>query len=156
MDVFTNNSEAKLEPVGIHVHDFSLLGLRWLVAIAIVYFQGWDLIKSAWNFIWSKVAWPLVEQFDAISVPIPTVLAPTFAILLFLVAFCLFLGFLTRINALIGLALCLFILLTHLELSADLTLQALVLYAGALLVLTLSGGGRLSLDALLSHRRASE
>ena len=152
MEFIDNNSVTAPEE-GVTLHDFWLLTLRILSAFVLVYFQGWQQVVLAWHFVWDKAKWPLVDQMTESGFPAANVLAPVFAALLVIVAVALLLGFLTRIVAAIGLALCLLVLLCNLELSDSLNVQSLILHAGLLLIMTFAGGGRFSLGTLLTKER---
>jgi len=153
MDVYPNTADARAyEPV-VTVHDFWLLALRLATAFCLIYFQAWEQIKMAWAFVWEKVPWTLVDQMSTASLPAPNILAPLLIFLLLTVAIALGFGFLSRMISLIGLLLCGFILIAQLELSPTLTGQTLVLYCSILLVMVFAGGGRISLDALLTGRK---
>lgn len=153
MDAYANTADARAyEPV-VTVHDFWLLALRIATAFCLIYFQTWDQAKMAWAFVWEKVPWTLVDQMSAASFPAANVLAPLLVCLLLIVALGLACGFLNRIVSLIGVLICGLVLVTELELSPTLTSQALVLYCSILLVLVFAGGGRISLDALLTRRK---
>jgi len=153
MDVYPNTADARAyEPV-VTVHDFWLLALRLVSAFCLIYFQAWDQIKMAWAFVWEKVPWELVDQLTAASFPAPTILAPLLIFLLLVVAVALGFGFLSRIVSLMGVLICGLVLTTKLELSSTLTSQTLVLYCSVLLVLVFAGGGRISLDTLLTRRK---
>ncbi len=153
MDVYPNTADARAyEPV-VTVHDFWLLALRLATAFCLIYFQAWDQIKMAWAFVWEKVPWTLVDQMSAASFPTPNILAPLLIFLLMVVGFALGFGFLSRIISLIGVLLCGLVLVAQLELSTSLTSQTLILYCSILLVMVFAGGGRISLDALLTRRK---
>lgn len=151
MEFFDNNS-AKAPEQGIVIHDFWLLALRLLITFTLIYFQGWQQIVAAWRYVWSKAPFTLVEQLETAGVPSPNVLAPLFAALLIVVCLALAFGFLTRIFALVGLLLFLFVLVANVQLSDTLNVQALVLHCGLLLIMTFAGGGRFSLGTLLSRK----
>lgn len=153
MDVYPNTADARAyEPV-ITVHDFWLLALRLATAFCLIYFQAWDQIKMAWAFVWEKVPWTLVDQMSAATFPAPTILAPLLIFLLMVAATALGFGFLSRMVSLIGVLICGIVLIAQLELSSTLSSQTLILYCSILLVLVFAGGGRISLDALLTRRK---
>lgn len=150
---FIDNNSAIAPEEGVTLQDFWLLTLRLLSSFVLIYFQAWQQIVQAWRYVWEKVEWPLVEQITESGFPMANIIAPVFAALLFVVAVALLLGFLTRIVATIGLALCLLVLLCDINLSESLNVQSLTLHAGIFLILIFAGGGRLSLGTLLSRKR---
>jgi uncharacterized membrane protein YphA (DoxX/SURF4 family) len=150
---FIDHNSALAPEEGVTLQDFWLLTLRLLSSFVLVYFQGWQQIVEAWHYVWDKAEWPLVEQMAESGIPMANVVAPVFAALWVIVASGLLIGFLTRIVAAIGLMLCLFVLLSDLNLSESLNIQSLILHAGLLLILTFAGGGRFSLGTLLSRKR---
>lgn len=153
MDVYPNTANARAyEPV-VTLHDFWLLALRLATAFCLIYFQAWAQIKMAWAFVWEKAPWQLVDQMSAASFPAPNILAPLLISLLLLVGIALGFGFLCRIVSLIGVLLCGLVLVTQLELSSTLSSQTLVLYCSIFLVIIFAGGGRISLDSLLTQRK---
>ena len=153
---FIDNNSAVAPEEGVTLQDFWLLALRLLSGFVLVYFQGWQQVVLAWHYVWDKAdkaEWPLIGQMTESGFPMANIIAPAFAALLIVVAVGLLVGFLTRIGAAVGLALCLVVLLFDLTLSESLNVQALILHVGLLLVLIFAGGGRFSLGTLLSRQR---
>ena len=136
--------------------DLGLLMIRFVAVAAFFYYQLIDQLDLARLYLWEKTEWDLVTQLSERELPFPgpvacfLVLVFTFSLLGALV------GIFTRINSLILLLATGFILLAPIELSTFLTPQALVLYLGIFLGLSLGGAGRLSLDHVLSKRKRKE
>ena len=135
--------------------DFWLLGIRILVSVPIVYFQSRDQAFQAWGFVWEQKAWPLSDTIAALGLPQSNVISVTLIFLLLSAPLGLLLGFITRLNALVLVIALAFVLISRLDETLSLTLnpQSLLLYLGMGVILSLSGGGLLSFDALLTRRR---
>ena len=135
------------------VNDLGLLTLRFVTGLPMLFFQGWHQSFRAWAYVWDNKSWPLIEQFEKFGFAIPGFFATTLVIACTLCSLALLLGLYTRFNALLLLVLMLFILIVPVELSGNLNVQTLLLYAGLSLTLLFFGSGRISLDHLLTRRK---
>jgi uncharacterized membrane protein YphA (DoxX/SURF4 family) len=63
--------------------------------------HGWEAAKGAYEFLWKEQAWDWVTLFNDAGLPMPTLLAPTVAIIVAAVATSWCIGFLTRLFAVI-------------------------------------------------------
>jgi uncharacterized membrane protein YphA (DoxX/SURF4 family) len=118
-----------------------------------IYFQGWHQSVRAWEFVWKKQSWTLVDQFRELGFAIPGVVATTVIFLCIALSLGLITGVYTRICAFLLLVLVGFALVFPAELSGSLNAQALLLYAGMALTLVFCGSGRASLDFLLTRQK---
>lgn len=133
----------------------SLLLLRVFGGLPMIYFQGWDQAIRAYRYIWEDKPWALVTDMAEKAIFAPNVMASILIFFLLSSSFAVLIGFLTRINATIMLLCTLLILLFGL-LGQFLISQTLVVYAGIFATLIMSGPGLISLDALLTKRRAKK
>ncbi len=118
-----------------------------------VYFQAWHQSIRAWAFVWEKKSWSLVDQFEELGFGMSGYIATTLVVLCAVLSFGIITGIYTRICAILLLLMMLFFLIVPVDLSGNLNVQTLLLYAGMSFTLTLSGGGRVSLDHLLTKRK---
>ena len=132
-----------------------LLTLRFFGGLSMIYFQGWDQAVRAYRHLWAGKPWALVTDMEARGFPTPAVLATALIFVLLSASVAILAGFLTRINATLLLVCTLFILLSGL-LGQYLTPQTSVIYGGLFAALIMSGPGLVSLDALLTRRRAQK
>ena len=151
----TTSPSEELATRRISASDFWLLGLRILIATPMFYYQSWRHASRAWAFVWEKAPWAIADEIVKLGLPQGSVVSVTLVFLLLAAPFGLLIGFITRFNALILLLALGFVLVTHLDdtLSVTLNAQSLLLYMGMALILSLSGGGLLSLDGLMTRRR---
>lgn len=135
--------------------DFWLLGIRILVSLPLIYFQSWKQATQAWGFVWENQPWTVADEIVALGLPQSPVISVLLIFLLLAAPFGVLIGFITRINALVLILTLGFVLIGQLDetLSTTLNPQTLLLYLGMALILSLAGGGMLSLDALLTRRR---
>lgn len=140
-------------PAAAILSDFGLLILRLIAGLPMLYFQGWHQSFRAWAFVWEKKSWSFAEQFDELGFSMPGFFATGLVILCTLLSIGIVTGIYTRISACLMLILIIFILIVPVELSGSLNVQALLLYAGMSFALLLSGGGRISLDHLLTAKK---
>lgn len=136
-------------PVAL-VRDSCLLILR-LTAGGVLLMFHWREALAAWQFVWHKQPWDYLESIRASAFPLPEAVACGSTVLGLLCAVFIVTGMLTRISALVLLALTAvtFFLYMWVPVVAEVTM----LYGGLLLVLFISGPGTLSCDALLRDRR---
>lgn len=151
----TTSPSEELATRRISTSDFGLLGLRILVSVSMLYYQSWRQALQAWEFVWEKSPWAIADEVEKLGLPQPSMISVTLVFLLLAAPFGILIGFITRFNALVFLIALVFVLVTHLDdtLSVTLNAQTLVLYMGTALILSLSGGGLLSLDGLMTRRR---
>ncbi len=138
-------------PAGAILNDLALLILRFAVGIPMLYFQGCYQSFRAWAFVWEKKSWSLVDQFSELGFNLPGLFATALIVLCTVLSLGVITGVYTRICALLMLVLIIFILIVPVELSGTLNAQTLLLYAGMSFALAFSGGGRISLDHLLTR-----
>lgn len=138
---------------GFVLSDLCPLALRFATGLTMLYFQAWYQSIRAWSYVWHKQSWSLVDQFEELGFAMPGVFATTLITLCALLSVGLITGIYTRICAFLMLTVVTFILIVPVELSGSLNVQALLLYAGLSFTLILSGGGRISLDHLLTRRK---
>ncbi len=143
----------KARPHHLWLADFYLLLLRLVLAVPMFYYQIRDHVGRAWGFLWEQKEWALVDAFDAMGLPQPSVTAVTLVFLLLVCPAAIAIGFLTRINAALSLLAVLFFFLSGLPLSEWLNAQTYVLFLGICAVLILSGPGAFSFDGGFSALR---
>ncbi len=109
--------------------------------------HAWDGLFDAYEFVWKEVPWAWVTAFAEEGVPVPHLLAPAAALLLFAIALAWISGFLTRFFALLLLGMSVVALgFVHDDHAAIAELCWLYLLISFTLVLF--GSGSLSLDRL--------
>lgn len=109
--------------------------------------HAWDGLFDAYEFVWKEVPWPWVTGFAGVGVPVPHLLAPAAALLLFAIALAWIAGFLTRFFALLLFAMAaLALAFAHDDHAAFAELCWLYLLIAFTLILF--GSGSLSLDRL--------
>lgn len=138
---------------GGYLADIYLLLLRLVMTAPLFYYQIRQQSVVAWQSLWEKKDWPLLNAVTEMGLPQPQV---TTVALVFVLVACplgIVLGFLTRINAALTLLAILFFFLSGLPFSEWMTGQTYVLFLGIAAVLTLSGPGRLSFDGLYAAVR---
>jgi uncharacterized membrane protein YphA (DoxX/SURF4 family) len=133
--------------------DLGLLVIRVVTVTIFFYYQLRTQLTSAQNFIWDAGEWDLIKQLGAKGLPMPDMVAAGGIAIFTISLLGVFLGFFTRINALVLTLLTGFVLLTPIILSATLNPQSLALYVGLFAGLACGGGGRLSLDYSLANHR---
>ncbi len=134
--------------------DFGLFVIRVMTVAAFFYYQLWDQVVSAQDYVWNSGDWDLISQLANKGFPFPNVVAVAGVLILVLGLLAALFGIFTRINALVVSLLIGFILIAPLILSSTLNPQSLVLYLGVFIGLACGGGGRVSLDHFLAGRKA--
>lgn len=134
--------------------DLGILVTRVLAVVAFFYYQLRHQLALAIDHLWDGAEWDLVGQIVELGLPVAEVVASASVGLLATALLGTITGFFARLNALVVLAICGFVLLSGLNLSPSLNPQALVLYLAVFAGLACGGAGRLSLDHLLAGRRA--
>jgi len=135
------------------LNDLSRLVLRFTTGLTMIYFQGWHQSVRAWEFVWEKQSWTLVDQFRELGFAIPGIVATTVVVLCTVLSLGVITGVYTRACAFLLLIVVGFALAFPAELSGSLNVQALLLYAGMSLTLIFCGSGRASLDFLLTRQK---
>lgn len=109
--------------------------------------HAWDGLIAAYEFVWREIPWEWVGAFDAQGVPMPHLLAPLAALLLFVISLAWITGFLTRLFAALLLGMTAVALgFVHDDHAA--VAELCWLYALIAFTLLLFGSGSLSLDRL--------
>lgn len=134
--------------------DLALLVIRFFAALAFLYYQFYEQVRNAINFVWSKTEWDLVSQLEEKSLPFASLLTVVVVALMSIALIAIALGIFSRINGLIAALITGFILIAPLDLGTRLNPQALVLYLAIFLGITLGGAGKISLDYHLAGRKA--
>ncbi len=142
-------------PAEILLDDLSRLALRLATGLTMIYFQSWHQSIRAWEFVWEKQSWSLVEQFRELGFAIPGVVATSVIVLCTVLSLGMIAGIYTRVCALLMVLVVGFALVFPAELSGSLNVQALLLYAGMSLTLVFCGSGRISLDYLLTRKKGA-
>jgi uncharacterized membrane protein YphA (DoxX/SURF4 family) len=124
--------------------------LRIGAGVLLMTTHGWSNAVGAWLFLWEEQPWVWVTYLAETSTPLPHLVAPVLAILIFAVALSWVLGFFTRLFSalLVALAAALLVSAPGSLVSVE-TAWLYLLIAGNL---TLFGSGNLSLDRLLGAR----
>jgi len=151
MEYHSNPSTSS--PAGFLSNDLCPLVLRFTAGLTMLFFQGWHQSIRAWSFVWDKKSWSLVDQLTELGFGYSGFIATSLIVLCTVLSIGLITGIYTRICAFLLFALMVFILIVPVELSGSLTVQTLLLYVGISITLILSGGGRISLDHLLTKRK---
>ncbi len=136
--------------------DFGLFIVRFISSGAFVYYQLMEQLRLGKLFIWEKEDWELINEIEALGLPMPAVIGVTFVLLLTTALIGITVGIFTRINAAILFALTAFALIGPLQLSPSLNPQSLVLYLALFLALVCGGAGRVSLDYLLTRKKTEK
>lgn len=148
-----HSNPSNQSPAGLVLSDLCPLVLRFATGLTMLYFQAWYQCFRAWSYVWDKQSWSLVDQFEELGFGMPGVFATTLIVLCALLSLGLITGIYTRICAFLMLVLVTFILIVPVKLSGSLNVQVLLLYACMSFTLILSGGGRISLDHLLTGKK---
>jgi len=122
--------------------------LRIGTGIVLMSRHAWDGVWNAYQFLWKEVPWTWVADFTEEGVPLPYLAAPTVALLLFVVAAALIVGFVTRLFSAILITLCSIALLFAADDYAAFS-ELCWLYLLISFTLLLFGSGAASLDQLL-------
>lgn len=133
----------------------SLLLFRIGCGSALLYFHGWDSAVAAWNRIWKAQPWPLIEHLESINYPFPLVLSVAAAIVCVIAPLSVILGFLTRLSALLIVAVILFVLPVSLGGGAPLAQELSLFYLLAFFLLVLQGGGSFGLDSVFGKKKGA-
>lgn len=141
-------------PENPHLPDVALFIIRFFAALACFYYQFYEQVRNAVNYVWSKTEWDLVTQLGDKGLPLPQYLAVVAVALMTIALVAIALGIFSRINGLIAALITGFILVAPIDLSTLLHPQALVLYLAIFVGITLGGAGKLSLDYRLAGRKA--
>lgn len=128
--------------------DVGLFFIRVLATLSFIYYQLVEQLRLAFDWLWTRATWDLLDQITQLGHPVPSVIAVTLIVLLTLCCFSIFLGIFGRWHALVFFLLCAYILMSPLELSPTLNPQTLALYTILGFGFIFSGAGRLSLDNL--------
>ena len=137
-----------------HSPDVALFIIRFIAALTFFYYQFYEQVRKAIDFVWSKTEWDLVSQLADKGLPAPHILTVVAVALMAIALVAIALGIFSRINGLIAAAITGFILVAPIDLSPLLHPQALVLYLAVFIGITLGGGGKFSLDYQLAGRKA--
>lgn len=148
-----HSNPSTLSPSGFIRNDLCPLVLRFSAGLTMIFFQAWHQSIRAWSYVWDKQSWSLVDQFSELGFAYSGFIATSLIVLCTVLSIGLITGIYTRICAFLLLVLMIFILIVPAELSGSLSVQTLLLYAGVSISLMLSGGGRISLDHLLTKRK---
>ncbi|SRR5258708_2136509 len=131
-----------------------LLLLRGVTGILIFYIHGWHKLVGGIAWIRQGTPWPLMEDIVGMHLPMPAASAFAATIVQFLCAPMVALGLFTRVNAALLTGTLSVAILQNLLAARD--PQVAFLYTLNVAAITLLGGGRFSLDAMLFRRVALE
>ncbi|MCF6311957.1 MAG: DoxX family protein [Verrucomicrobiales bacterium] len=148
-----HSAPATPSPTETILHELGLLILRLTAALPLLYFQGWYQSFRAWDFVWNKKSWSLVDQFNELGFAFAGIFATTLILLCVILPLGVIFGLYTRFSAILLLILFAFMLIVPVEVSGSLNAQTLLLYAGLSLGLALTGGGMISFDRLFSRKQ---
>jgi putative oxidoreductase len=129
---------------------FGHLMLRVVTALMLFWFHGWHKLLEAVAFIRTGESWRLVDEIAEMHFPAPAAIAFFATAAQFICSLLLTLGLFTRLNALVLAAILGGAVLQNLLASRD--PQLAILYTLILLCMAIWGGGRFSIDAILSSR----
>lgn len=124
--------------------------LRIGAGLVLLIRHGWPSLHDAYQFVWNESSWNWIEMLVDKSVPLPGFAAPALALLLFLIALCWILGFLTR---LFSTAMILLIIpgLFYAQGADPVFSELCWLYLLISVSLLVSGSGEFSFDRLLKR-----
>lgn len=106
--------------------------------------HGWEAARGAYQFLWAEHAWDWVKAFSDAGLPMPTLFAPTIALLVAAVAVSWCIGFLTRLFAFVFMPVAIGVIL-----KADAAYTEIGwLYLMIAFTLLLYGSGAVSIDKL--------
>jgi uncharacterized membrane protein YphA (DoxX/SURF4 family) len=128
---------------------WGLLVLRVTTGLLLCYFHGWHKLLGAIEHLIYGHPWKLLEEVAELHLPAPLISALAATAAQLGCAALLIPGWFTRVNALLLAGVLSMALLQNLLAGRDPQLAAL--YLINLVALTLLGGGRFSLDAVLSQ-----
>jgi uncharacterized membrane protein YphA (DoxX/SURF4 family) len=128
--------------------DVGLFFVRVLAILSFTYYQLVEQLRLAFDWLWTRAPWDLLDQITQSGHPFPPVLAVSLIVLLALTCFAIFFGIFARWHGLVFFLLCLYVLVAPLELSPTLNPQTVALYTILGFGFIFSGAGRLSLDNL--------
>lgn len=132
----------------------SLLLFRAGCAGSLLYFHGWANALGAWNHFWKSDPWPLVDRLQAAGYPIPVAFATAAAVILLVAPISIILGFLTRLSALLVLAVVIAALPAVLGSGEPLPQELSLFYLLGYFLLLLQGGGGYGLDSAFRKQSA--
>lgn len=147
-----HSAPATPSPTETILKELGLLILRLTAGLPLLYFQAWHQSFRAWDFIWNKKSWSLVDQFSELDFAFTGVFATLLILLCIILPLGVIFGLYTRFSTILLLVLSTFMLIVPVEVSGSLNAQTLLLYAGLCFGLTLTGGGIISLDFLFSRK----
>jgi len=118
----------------------------------IFYIHGWHKLEGGLAYLQHGTPWTLLKEIGEMHFPAPLVSAFAATIVQFVCAPLVAIGFFTRVNAALLTGALSVAILQNLLAGRD--PQLAILYVLVLLSLVFLGGGRFSLDALVSRRGA--
>jgi uncharacterized membrane protein YphA (DoxX/SURF4 family) len=134
--------------------DIGLALARFLAGGSVIHFHAWGETVAGFNhFFGPRTPWALPDIIQSSGLPYGKLVAVGFCLVAFTSAFALIIGLLTRLAALVSMALTICVYIFS---GSDLLRELAVAYASAFIVLFLAGPGRLALDSLFRRRRTAE
>jgi uncharacterized membrane protein YphA (DoxX/SURF4 family) len=134
--------------------DLGLAFARLLAGGSVIHFHAWGETVAGFNhFFGPRTPWALPDIIQSSGLPYGKAVAVGFCLVAFTSAFSLMIGLLTRLAALVAMALTIGVYAFS---QTDLLRELAVAYASAFIVLFLAGPGRLALDSLFKKRRTPE
>ncbi len=142
---------AALAPTGLRwTEDVGILGLRVAAGSMIAVFHGWHKLTQGLAFLRDGSSWPLLADVEALGLPGPIFGAFAATITQLVGGICVTVGFLTRPAALAIFGSLTVAVFANVAMGDDPQLAAV--YAVMFAALTLIGGGRWSIDAVVFGR----
>ena len=133
--------------------DFSLLLIRVVTALTLIFFHAYSELIDAWRGVWYEDKWPLLDTVAALGLPAPVAVAATAAIALALACTGLILGLVTRISALVIGVLAAGSLFIAMGSAEAFGAETSVLYLLLAAVLFLRGSGMFGIDAFFARKK---
>jgi uncharacterized membrane protein YphA (DoxX/SURF4 family) len=144
------------DPDRLRLSDAGLLVIRLLTVLAFLYYQLAGQLRLAAGRVLEGAEWTLEDDLATLGAPMPGI-AALGGLAIFSVALVgVVSGLFTRLGSFLALLVVGFLLFSGVPLSESLNPQALVLYLSVFAGLACGGGGKLSLDHLLSGKRARD
>ncbi len=136
--------------------NFGIIPLRVGAGASLLYLHAWSQAVAVFHFLWNGTPWDAINHLKEVGLPFPTAMAVSSALIVFLVAVCWLLGFLTRFSSFLFLPFALGALWVANRSSQFNNAEICVLYFFIALTLLISGPGWLSLDTLFRRRRGKK
>ncbi|MEM7145772.1 MAG: DoxX family protein [Verrucomicrobiota bacterium] len=126
--------------------------LRTGLSATIFSLHGLPLFIAAWQSIWKKQPWDLVDTLTELQYPFPAIVSTAAALTLTIFPVSVFLGFLSRIASAILVVFLATVLVAANSLQGVISQEAIFLYLIGYSTVIVTGSGFISLDTAFHYR----